>query len=174
MGTSGNASTQPAWRRPGKKALVAAAGVLVVGSGLGLSIAAGGAPSGSASLRCDPSSVQIVQSTRHGHDNHGRSNGTCDLSFRDGSKLSGYGGSSDRGRKVCFSTAAPNTVSADRDGCTYTDHGGRASATFEAFQAGTATVTATESIHGTTVATVSVSIPVTVTVHDNKAHHTHN
>jgi hypothetical protein len=174
VGTLSDASRSARWTRPGRKSRVLTAAVVVFGSGFGLSLAAGGASGSGASLRCAPSSVQIVQSTKHLHGRSDQSDGGCVLIFSDGGRHSGYGASPNRGRSVCFTTAAPNQVVGLDNGCTSSNHDGHATARFRAVQAGTATVTATESINGSVVASATVTIPVTVKVHSNKNYRSHH
>jgi len=162
VGTSGSASTPRSAKRtpPSKRSLAIVTGVVLVGSGLGLSLAAAGAPSSGGTLTCTPSTVQVA-TVRHGHDKGHGQDSSCELVFTDTLPQSGYGATPRRGRQVCFTTAAPNTVGGDSyHACSSTDHHGRATGTFTGFQIGTATVTATESLHGTSVGSATVSISV--------------
>lgn len=92
-------------------------------------------------LSCHPSGVAI------GH--------VCHLVFQD---LDSNGL---KGRRVCFSTTAPNAVLGTTGECSVTDGQGKANGAFIAEVAGTATVTATETSAGGVVErTVRVTIRV--------------
>jgi len=111
--------------------------VMTVAFSVGVGIPAG-AVTGTATLRCHPTPVHVKR--------------ICVLHFTDAGKH--------KDRKVCFSTALPNKVTTKTGACTLTSKGGRADGIFRAIQKGTATVTATESLNGQTIDTVSVSIVV--------------
>ena len=99
-----------------------------------------------------------LQCTKTGHVLHvGHS---CALHFEDRAKHGGAGATPLKGHKVCFATALPNRVRATKGSCTTTGHIGTAKALFLAKQAGTFTVTASESYHGVDEGSVTVSITV--------------
>jgi len=178
VGTSSSAPMpRSAKRTPStKRSLAIVTGVVLVGSGLGLSIAAGGAPSSGGALTCNPSTVQVA-TARRGHDWGHAQDASCELVFTDSSTQSGYGATPRRGRQVCFTTAAPNVVSGEsHHACSFIDHRGRATGTFTGFQIGSATVTATESLHDTIVGSATVSISVVASTHkghDSSDHTSH-
>ncbi|HTD49588.1 MAG TPA: hypothetical protein VK771_03250 [Acidimicrobiia bacterium] len=111
--------------------------VFSVALGVGLGIPAG-AVTATAKLHCHPTPVHVKR--------------ICVLHFTDSGKR--------KDRKVCFATASPNKVTTKSGDCTTTSKGGRADGIFRAVQPGTATVTATESMNGQTIDTVSVSVIV--------------
>jgi len=115
--------------------------VLVAVFGVAFCVGVGipaGAASGTAKLHCHPTTVHVKR--------------ICVLHFTDAGKH--------KDRTVCFTTALPNKVTTKTGACTTTSKGGRADGIFRAVQEGTATVTATESLNGQTIGTVSVSVTV--------------
>jgi hypothetical protein len=116
--------------------LAALALTAVVGFGASMAFAAGGtAISNPSTLTCTPTSVTLHKS--------------CRLNFTDEHEPRGYGGGSRAGQRVCFSTAAPNTVRGRKTAkCSVTNTKGIAYGTFTGNKLGTAKVYATETTEG--------------------------
>jgi hypothetical protein len=133
-------------KRVSSISLAVVAVLAVVGSGIGMQVAAQATVKNPGKLVCAPKTVK-----------NGK---TCKLTFTDGHRHTGYQSVPAKGHKVCFATKAPNKATPTTPKCTLTNTKGVATGLFTAKKKGKATVTATESLNGTAEGTLTLTIPV--------------
>jgi len=147
-GNARRAGRRRAARRPLLTVTVASLFVLM-GCGLDVPVAS------ATPVAVNPGHLQCTHTGQVLHVGH-----SCALHFEDRGSRVGAGATPLKGHKVCFATALPNKVRAAKGSCTTTGHIGTATGTFLARQAGTFTVTASESYHGVDEGSVTVSVTV--------------